>query len=234
MSKPSYHRMTYIFHITHTHTHRQKQDSLQVSFTFTIDPFAFWKAFPTFTQPAQYTDNCIAPKQEKEQQPEEEEEGAAATLPHAIILSYSNECLMCLWIVVFMALRIVRLFWWHAKQFVYPLTHTPCPTLFPSLSLFILSPSVALFYYQKFDTLKTYRGRKQNQRNTTMNQQFGAGQREPNAPRVPRERESSALPCRRRKSFVPLAPRVASALLGWRCFCCCWWSLRTATAAAAV
>lgn len=160
MSKPSYHRMTYIFHITHTHTHRQKQDSLQVSFTFTIDPFAFWKAFPTFTQPAQYTDNCIAPKLEKEQQPEEEEEGAAATLPHAIILSYSNECLMCLWIVVFMALRIVRLFWWHAKQFVYPLTHTPCPTLFPSLSLFILSPSVALFYYQKFDTLKNIQRQK--------------------------------------------------------------------------
>lgn len=53
-----------------------------------------------------------------------------------------------------MALRIVRLFWWHAKQFVclpFPLS------LSPSLSSF--HPS--LFYYQKFVTLKknTHRGR---------------------------------------------------------------------------
>lgn len=58
-----------------------------------------------------------------------------------------------------------------------------------------------------------------------MNQQFGASTKRA------RERERSALPCRRRKSFVLPSPRVASALLG--CCCCCW-SLRTATAAADV
>lgn len=132
-----------------------------------------------------------------------------------------------------MALRIVRLFWWHAKQFACPHYQHSLPlSLALSLSLFYFP--LLLCFYQKFVTLKnTQRQKTEPTEFTTMNQQFGAGQREPNAPRE-RERENSALPCRRRKSFVLPPPRVASALLGWRCCCCCCWSLRTATAAADV
>lgn len=125
-----------------------------------------------------------------------------------------------------MALRIVRWFWWHAKQFVCPLPHP----LFPTLSSFYLS-LLLCFYYQKFVTLKkTDRGR--NSSNGIYNNESTVWRENQEHQERARERERSALPCRRRKSLVLPPPRVASALLGW-CCCCCW-SLRTATAAAAV
>lgn len=128
-----------------------------------------------------------------------------------------------------MALRIVRLFWWHAKQFVCPL-----PPSFPLfLPLFIPSLSVALFLLSKICHIKkTDRGR--NSSNGIYNNESTVWREHQEHQERARERERSALPCRRRKSFVLPSPRVASALLGWCCCCCCCWSLRTATAAAAV
>lgn len=99
------------------------------------------------------------------------------------------------------------------------------PPLSLSLTLFIPSLSVLL---SKICHIKknTHRGR--NSTNEIYNNESTVWREHQERAR---ERERRALPCRRRKSFVLPSPRVASALLG--CCCCCW-SLRTATAAAAV
>lgn len=102
----------------------------------------------------------------------------------------------------------------------------PLPPLSLSLTLFIPSLSVLLSKICHIKKKTHTEAETAPTKFTTMNQQFGASTK-----KRARERERSALPCRRRKSFVLPSPRVASALLG--CCCCCW-SLRTATAAAAV
>lgn len=104
----------------------------------------------------------------------------------------------------------------------------------PPLSLLLpLSLSVALFLLSKICHIKknTHRGR--NSTNEIYNNESTVWREHQEHQERTRERERSALPCRRRKSFVLPSPRVASALLGCCCCCCCW-SLRTATAAAAV
>lgn len=124
---------------------------------------------------------------------------------------------MCLWIVVFMALRIVRLFWWHAKQFVCP----PPPSLSFPLSLFI--PSLSVLLSKICHIKKNTQRQKQHERN--LQQWINSLARAPRESKRKRA-QRTALPTP--KEFCA---RIASALLG--CCCCCW-SLRTATAAAAV
>lgn len=115
-----------------------------------------------------------------------------------------------------MALRIVRLFWWHAKQFACPHYQHSLPlSLALSLSLFYFP--LLLCFYQKFVTLKnTQRQKTEPTEFTTMNQQFGAGQREPNAPRAPREREReqrTALPTPKEFRAAAASCRFGSARL---------------------